>query len=160
MSILRGFRLFQVFLVILVCLVSLPLLPSFGYCDDWVYVEKSDKFSLYYNRNNININRESKQIKVWVQYRYTEIGKSFVINERKEIKLDITGFDKLTHNIKFIQYDYNNLRYNILKSSYYSSSKILDSVNNSDIDWRNIISESNTYYTLDKILRDYNINRY
>jgi hypothetical protein len=146
-------------LIILSCVFSFAL-PSPGYGDDWVYVDKTDNVSVYYNKTNININRKTKQIKVWTKFTYTEKGKEIVINNRKDKELNITNYQSLSYSFELYFYDYNELKYRTLSIDDYTiEGDTLGSVNNSDIKLDDIIPESISGIILNKIFNDYKIKR-
>jgi hypothetical protein len=97
-------------------------LPSIDGKDDWVYVRKYYESECYYNNTDIEINRKSKQIKVKINSKYNDIGRQNTLNFRKANCLDITGYQKLSHTICIIIYEYNNLKAKLLSYVDYSLS--------------------------------------
>jgi hypothetical protein len=161
MDIIKGLKLSRLILVISVVLVSLSTVPSKGYGDDdWVYVGKNDNFSFYYNNTNINLDRESKQIKVWVKTKFTPKGVEWGINKRKELGLSIKNYGKVSKRLTLILFDYGNLQSKMLSYVDYSvSGDILESNDDSRFKSTHIIPGSISDDILNKLLKDYNIPR-
>jgi len=130
--------------------------------EGWVYVGQTDEFLVYYDDLTI-INRDLKQINVWIKIVFTNKGIKSLINDRKNQGLDITNWNKLSHRRDKHLYDYDNYKFKILDGAHYSlSGEILDfydTNNESNIEWINILPESRGDIILIKLLEDYNIER-
>jgi hypothetical protein len=161
MSISRGLRLTWVISLIILSIVFKFTLASPGYCDDWVYVGGMDYFEIYYNKTNIKIDLKSKQIKVKIKLVWTENGKIWNINNRIKMGFTIVNFDKLSHTIDLRLYDYDNLKDSLLSHVDYSKSgEVLDSFNNPNPEWNNIVVPKSVGNSILKtILEDYGIKR-
>jgi hypothetical protein len=160
MSILTGFRVRIVILLTIVSCISTFILPSPGFCDNWVFVGKNDRYSFYYNNSTININRELKQIEVLVKYLYTEEGREYVINQLKINNINIPNIHKFYYSLNLCYYDYVNMKYKIVSSMNYSKlNEELGGFNNPQMEWRNIPPESVSDSVFNKILNDYHIKK-
>ena len=121
---------------------------------------RHDYFLIYYNNTNINIDRKSKQIKVWIKMKYTEKGKDNEIQLRKKEGLDINDFQKLDHELLLYLYDYNNMKLKIPSSVHYSlSGDILSSFKSPSVGWDDIVPDSVGDLILKNILETHNIRR-
>ena len=148
MSNVRGFKSSRLFPVILVSLVYLTTLSSPGYCDDWVYVDENDYFSLYYNNKTLKIDTKSKTIKVWVKRIFTD--------KQKEID---KSKNKIIATSTLILYDYDKMKFNISSEFLKFMSGNVTKNNYPDIKWENIIAGSVSEDLLLKIVKDNNIER-
>jgi hypothetical protein len=158
MSILRDNRYKWVVYLISLSWVCIFTLPSIGYGDDWVYLGKDDNFSLYYNIANININRKSKQIKVWVRLKYTEKGKNNVINRREKDGVNINNFQNLSYTLELYLYDYDNMKFKILSGEDYSvSGEVLNKMNSLDVESEKINPDSVEGNILKDIMQTYSL---
>jgi len=160
MPILRNIRFKWVISLISLSCVFTFTLPSTGYCDDWVYVDRTHQFLYYYDYTNIKINQENNQIKVWIKIKYTEIGRTFVINQLKTNKLNILNIDKLSYSLSLHVIDYKEKIFTILSNEFYSKSGVLlHIVNTFSYGWNNILPGNIIDDILNKIIEDHNIEK-
>lgn len=158
MSIFSELRV-RIFLLIVMCCVFTFTLLGKGYCDDWVYVDKDKSQSNYYNKSNIIINKETKQIKVWTKGVYTNKGKKDFIKLR-QFGVDVSRYKYINHIIVLELYDYDNMRYKFLSVTLYSTSGVvLDNSEKRNVPWYPIKPGSSYDNILNKILSDYNIRK-
>jgi hypothetical protein len=146
-----------IFTIILSSFFTITIVST-GYCEEWVYVGKNDKLSYYYNNTNMSIDRQSKQIKVWIKYEYTDKGREMIMNSRKEHNLDPSRYSKLNYSLNLHIYDYKKLKLKVISGTDYSLSKtILGSFNASDAEWDDIIPKTIVYYILTDIAMKNNL---
>lgn len=156
MAYFKKFILYLIFAFFVFLTLFLPKV----YGDDWVIVNKTDDYTINFNKTNIDINRKSKQIKVWIKFTYTEKGKDNIINNRKNNGLQLTNYDNLSYSFNLYLFNYNKNNYMMLSSDDYTmSGDTLDSFNNSIMKWDNITPDGIFDIILIKILKEYKINR-
>ncbi|MGA8571377.1 MAG: trypsin-like peptidase domain-containing protein [Desulfobaccales bacterium] len=150
MSINMSIRFFRVFLLILVSLVSFTTFPSKGYSeDDWVLAVRDVKVLVYYNNTNICIDRESKQIKVWVKFIWTE--KGLVEQNLKK--------DNISDTLCVYYINYNQRKQYLNRRINYSYSGIIIDDFSYKLNWEDILPDSIAGQVLNKILENHNIER-
>lgn len=143
MSINMSIRFFRVFLLILVSLVSFTTFPSKGYSeDDWVLAVRDVKVLVYYNNTNICIDRESKQIKVWVKFIWTE--KGLVEQNLKK--------DNISDTLCVYYINYNQRKQYLNRRINYSYSGIIIDDFSYKLNWEDILPDSIAGQVLNKIL--------
>jgi hypothetical protein len=159
MSISRGLRLRLVISLIILSIVFTFTLPSPGYCEDWVYVGRTDHFEVYYNNTNIKINREYKLIKVWVKMVYTKEGRKYYIGFMKKRGVDITGYNKLDYTLCYCWFYYTDMKCRVLSFVNYSTSGEVIERGFVGTHWEDIIPECITDDILKKILNNNKIQK-
>jgi tetratricopeptide (TPR) repeat protein len=143
-------RLFRLLLVIIISLVSVTILSIKGNCEDeWVLVVKGDKCLAYYNNTNINIDRKSYQIKVWVKFEWTEKG---LIDQ--DLKRDNISVTRCLYYI-----NYKDLKQYLSRRVNYSNSGLVIDNISYKMNWEDLIPDSLGDKILNGILKDYNIKR-
>lgn len=144
-------------LVILVSLVSLTLLPSIGCCDEWVKVEGNDNYTMYYQKSTVKIDEQTKIIKVWGKFVFTEKGKLIFIKDSDSI--DKQKLIDMNHVLTFILFNYNDWKSSTNNITIYSKSgNVLDN-SERPLKWRDIIPNSPIEPLFKQVLHDYNIKR-
>lgn len=147
-----------VFWVILISLVSLTALPLNGYCDEWVFVEKNEYGSHYYNPSSVKIDKQNNTIKVWSKSVYTEEGKSdfldsFDSRHRQKYK-------DISQSLYLQLFDYNKMKDCVTRSIDYSKSgSVLSDQTGPKPNWHPIFPGTTSSNLFNKLVKDYNIQR-
>ena len=157
MDTLRGLKSVPVFLVIVVCLFSLYLLPSIGFCDDWVYVGSDKESTQYYNSSSLVIDNQNKKIEVSVKLVFTDKGK---INFLEKIDSKTKPkYNDIIYQLKHYIINYKDMKSNILFLSYYNKSDKSLFHREYLPKWINIIPDTFIDKLINNILKDHNIQR-
>ena len=157
MSILRGFKFFRLILVILVSLVFLTISLLKGYCDDWVLVDNNKDYTTYYNSSSVKIYKQQKIIKVWGKDVYTEKGKIDVLKNIEGIEK--RKYSDINHTLTLFLFDYKEWKMSLNNIIHYSNSGDVLFDKNYLTKWNDMKPESESDLFLNKILKDYNIQR-
>ena len=149
MSILNNFRLRVIFFLISLTCVFTFTLPSTGYCDEWVLVGTNGNFIFYYNNSNIKINKETKQIEVWLKSVYTD----------KRRELSEPKHQNINYDLLLELFDYDKMRSKELKIiSHYRSGEVKS--RDGYMKWVSLWPATGMYNrSLNKILADYKLKK-
>lgn len=160
MSILRGFKFFQVSLVILISLVSLTTLPLKGYCDDWVFVISNEEFkSVDYNTKSIKIDKLKYIIEVEIKNVYTTKKKNDLLNEYKKDNITLNKYNEIEYQLILFKFNYKEWKWIINRNIFYSKSDEVVKSETYSSEWEDISPEDMGDFILNKILKDYNLQR-
>lgn len=146
-----------IFFVIMVSLVCLTTLPSNGYCDEWVYVASDQDFTLYYNSSSVKIDNKNNIIEVWVKRVFSDKGKIDFFEKKDSITKQ--KYIDINHKLKLYLLNYKELKSSILYISYYSKSGNLLFHREYQPEWKNIIPDTYLEKLINKLLKDFNIQR-
>ena len=141
----RWFRVYYISIIFFILSIPLAYLSN-GYCDDWMYIGRTDKDVVYYNESSIRINKRKKYIKVWLKFKRIDKGESLESWER-------AYSDVLYH------FDYNGWKYAITEYVYYNNSNEIIISGKYPINWQNLIPKNVPSDTLNVILHNYDIKR-
>ena len=129
------------------------------YDDTFVFIKSTDKITYYYNPHSIKIDKRNHIIKVWTKRVYTDKGKLDFVKGFKEYDVTIVNINKLefTLGLEYINYKDNKVSVNEI-IDYSDSGEVLGKSTYST-KWISIVSGGDGEIILNKILKDYNIQR-
>jgi hypothetical protein len=137
-------------------MISLTIIPTKGFCDEWVKIRNYKNFTDYYNKSSVKIDREKKVISVLMKREVTEEGK-FDLRKRLN-KSNDSKINDIENFIELISFNYKEGKHCMSHITINSKSGIL-SDKETIPKWENIEPNSEEDISLNKLLKDYNIQR-
>ena len=145
-----------IFFVILLPLISFVQLPFYGYCGDWVKIGGNEHLTLYYDPLSVNIDKENKNIKVWVRNELTDKGRISFLESKNSIEKQ--KYSDIKNVLYLLLFNYKELKYTIKSLSYNDKSdNVLVFAKDIKDNWRNIQPYTGEDMLFKKLLKDNNI---
>ena len=137
-------------------MISLTIIPTRGFCDEWVKIRNYKNFTDYYNKSSVKIDKEKKVISVLMKREVTEEGR---IDLRKRLNKSIDSkVNDIENFIELTSFDYKENKHCMSHITINTKSGVLSDKDIS-IKWIDIQPNSEEDMSLNKILKDNNIQR-
>jgi hypothetical protein len=152
-------KLKTIFLTIFLSWISLVTLTLNGSCDDWVLIGSNKNFTLYYNSSSVKIDDKNHLIKVLGKRVLTKNGKIEFFNDFNKDNIKEQEFIDLSYSVGLYLLNYKQRKFSFNDITAYSKSGDVLYMDNSILKWEDIIPDSLGEILINKLIKDYNIQR-
>jgi hypothetical protein len=145
-----------IFSIILGCLVAVTTLCLNGYGDDWVKISRDAKCTIYYSSSSVKIDEQKQTLEVLIKRVYTEKGINEIFDQSSSSLKN--KYSDINYHETLDILDYKEMKYCLLRQTYYSKSgNVLSNNKIASPKWYSIKPGGTGEFVYNKILKDYNI---